>query len=333
MRPLTSALLASSLCLALTGCPTTVTCGPDETYDGTMCVPFDGGNIDAGSDGGSEDPDVPCGGGCTDGVCDFAANACVECTADDLSACEDGENACAGNTCVGCVADGDCAAPSAPECGTDNTCGTCTSNDACMDRAGTTVCDLESGACVECTSNADCTGTNEGCDVETHACRTYVPRSGSLCGGCVADQECPMGQLCIPMMYDDPATTAADPVFAGNHCLWRSDATAPGPADDCFSVRPYVATRPLTSVDGVSTDLCTLAVSTCEAHDDFRSSAITCTLDAAGNALCGREGVPDAVCRSTGGPTNRCTVYCGSDDDCRAGFTCDSTTTPGQCRL
>jgi hypothetical protein len=43
--------------------------------------------------------------------------------------------------------------------------------------------------------------------------------------------------------------------------------------------------------------------------------------------------VPDGVCRRLDAASNRCTVYCLSDDDCRAGSTCDITLTPGQCRL
>jgi hypothetical protein len=142
------------------------------------------------------------------------------------------------------------------------------------------------------------------------------------------------GQLCIPMMYDDPATGGApDPVPVGNHCLWRSDASGPGaPNGDCFTTRPYVRTERLTSVDAVTADVCTFRVSTCEAQRDF--SMVNCmTLDAAGNALCGVTGVPDGVCRNVSGMTNRCTTYCLSDDDCRAGSTCDITLTPGQCRL
>jgi hypothetical protein len=57
------------------------------------------------------------------------------------------------------------------------------------------------------------------------------------------------------------------------------------------------------------------------------------TLDAAGDARCGRMDVADGVCRNVSGATNRCTVYCGSDDDCRPGFACNTTLSPGECRL
>jgi hypothetical protein len=317
----------------LTGCPTTVTCDADETFDGTNCVPFDGGNVDAGSDGAMEDPDVPCGG-CAAGVCDVISGDCVECLGDDATTCTvDGENACVGNECVACDSSDDCTSLTAPECNGSNACVPCTGPEACEGRTGTTVCDVAGdGACVECVTNADC-GTGEGCVPETHTCRNFVPRDASLCGDCVADEECPVGQLCIPMMYDDPATTAADPVFAGNHCLWRSDASGPGPGGACSTIRPYVATRSVTSVDDVTTNVCVLAVSTCEAHEDFRDSEMPCTLDATGDALCGREGVPDAVCRMLDAAANLCTVYCVSDTDCRAGVTCDTGVSPGQCRL
>ena len=159
-------------------------------------------------------------------------------------------------------------------------------------------------------------------------------RSGAgLCGDCTADTDCAAGQLCIPMTYDDPATPAADPVAVGNHCLWRSDASGTGaPNGDCFAnARPYARTSMLTSVDGVTADVCTLAVSTCAAQEDFRM--VNCmTLDAAGDALCGVASVPDGVCRNVSGTTNRCTVFCLSDDDC-PGTTCAPGAVPRQCNL
>ena len=46
---------------------------------------------------------------------------------------------------------------------------------------------------------------------------------------------------------------------------------------------------------------------------------------------CGRTGVPDGVCQMASAAAYRCTVYCPSDDDCKAGSTCNAGTTPSQC--
>lgn len=324
--------LLASIAFLLSGCPTTASCGPAEVWNGTMCVPENGdAGVDGGTDGGTLEPDVPCGGGCTSPeVCDTTTNECVECLGADASSCTDGDNACVGNVCVACDTNDDCDALTSPQCNASNECEPCTGPAACEGRTGTTVCG--DGACVECTADSRAACTSGVCLLGTESC---APTGGAnaLCGECVADAECPAGQLCIAMMYDDPATGAADPVSAGNHCLWRSDASGPGaPGGACSTIRPYVSTVSRTSVDGTTANVCTLALSTCEAHEDFRM--VNCmTLDAPGNARCGRDAVADGVCRSTGGPTNLCTVYCGSDTDCRAGFTCDAGFTPGQCRL
>ena len=117
-------------------------------------------------------------------------------------------------------------------------------------------------------------------------------------------------------------------------CNRSLDASGAGaPNGDCFAVRPYVrALLAATSLDGVTATVCGLAVTTCPAMNDFRT-ANCMTLDAAGDARCGAAGFADGVCRAAGPTTNRCTVECGSDDDCTTGFTSDTTVTPHVCRL
>jgi hypothetical protein len=306
------------LALLLTGCPTT---SPgDAGLDAGTDAPVPDGGSDAG----------PCAMECTGTtpLCDAMTGDCVECLSE--TDCTSPENACVDGVCVACDSDDDCPA-AMPQCDTaTNTCGACTGPAACMDRPEGEVC--EGGACVECTM-ADRSGCASGvCLLSTNTC---APMGGStaLCGTCTADSECMAGQVCIAMMYDDPATAGADPVAVGNHCLWRSDASGTGaPNGACSTVRPYVSTQSVTSVSGVTADVCTFRVSTCEAQRDF--SMVNCmTLDATGNALCGVTGVPDGVCRRLDAASNRCTTYCLSDDDCPSGSTCDTTTTPRQCRL
>jgi len=56
------------------------------------------------------------------------------------------------------------------------------------------------------------------------------------------------------------------------------------------------------------------------------------TLDAAGDARCGVDGLDDGLCRAAGATTRLCTVPCGSDDDC-PGYTCNIAVTPRVCNL
>ena len=119
---------------------------------------------------------------------------------------------------------------------------------------------------------------------------------------------------------------------AGKFCLWRLDATGTGaPAGDCFTTRPYVREQTATSVDGVAAPVCGLALTTCPALNAYRATNCM-TLDAAGDARCGVEGLDDGLCRAAGSTTNRCTVPCLSDDDC-PGSTCNTAVTPRVCAL
>ena len=128
------------------------------------------------------------------------------------------------------------------------------------------------------------------------------------------------------MTFDTPAR----PV--GNFCLWRQDAAGTGaPGGACSAVRPYVrAAAGTTSIEGVSATVCGLRSTTCPALNDF-SMRNCMTLDATGDALCGALGFDDGLCRMLDAAANRCRVECGSDDECRDGFTCDTSVTPAVC--
>ena len=49
--------------------------------------------------------------------------------------------------------------------------------------------------------------------------------------------------------------------------------------------------------------------------------------------ICGVMGIHDGVCRNLMATSNRCTVFCLSDDDCRGGVTCDTGASPSVCRF
>ncbi len=251
--------------MLLSGCPDEEPlCGPGFVLEGDSCVRVDAGPVDSGSDapgdaGADADTAVdagPCGMECT-----APTPYCNETTGD----------------CVACLMDSDCTELDAPQCDTTaGTCGPCDADAACMGRTGTEVCALSgdsTGSCVECVDNSTC-GAMEGCDLPMNSCRSYTAASVGACGDCVADEECMMGMLCIPWTYDDPTTTAADPVDVGNHCAWRQDASGMGaPGGDCTTLPPYVSADMTTSVDGMESTFCTLARSTCEAQTDFSATS------------------------------------------------------------
>jgi hypothetical protein len=307
----------------------TAACGDDvplceEHPDDPSCVADSGADsggdtgVDGGDDGGDDDADTAVDAGPCGMPCDGATPFCNETS----------------GMCVACLMDSDCSDPTAAKC--DTTMGECVACDDSMQCDGigsTNVCATagdRAGECVECTDNSAC-GAMEGCDLAMNTCRTYTAESVGACGDCVADAECMAGMLCIPWTYNDPRTSGDDAIAAGNHCAWRQDASGMGaPEGDCFTLRPYIRAEMATSVDGVAQTFCTFRQSTCAAHADF--SAVDCmTLDAAGDAMCGIDAVDDGVCRMAGATSNRCTVFCLSDDDCPAGSACDTGATPRVC--
>ena len=130
------------------------------------------------------------------------------------------------------------------------------------------------------------------------------------------------------MTYDDPTTAADDSVPAGLHCLQRESAA---PGANCLNTLPHTSSQMLTSIDGTSALVCGLRRSTCQAQAAYDTTNCM-TPDAAGNDRCGAAGLNDGVCRMKSATTNRCSVYCVSNDDC-PGTTCDTSTTPRICRF
>ncbi|MFO0683401.1 MAG: hypothetical protein U0234_15190 [Sandaracinus sp.] len=315
--PRPSPALVLVLALSIPACGPTTACPAGTSLVGGACVAPDAspnlpdGGSDANVDAPMPDAHVPCGGACTGTTpqCDVATD-----------------------TCVGCLTNAHCTEADASVCSASHTCEGCGASTDCTHLTATPVCDAAAMTCVECLTNDDCAAT-EGC-TPAHACVPFTPDSVATCGTCTRDAECHAGELCVPMTYDDPTTGAADPVPAGNHCLWREDASGAGaPNGSCFgNGRPYVRASSLTSVDGVTAMVCTLAVSTCEAQTAFRMTDCM-TLDAAGDARCGEPTLHDGVCRMVDATHNRCTTFCVSDDDCPAGVTCNTGASPRVCNF
>jgi hypothetical protein len=270
-------------------------------------------------------------------------HACGACTGDDACKdrnatphCDTASSSASKGQCVQCLANADCTDLASPQCVT-RACQPCTSDAACTDRMGTRVCDTADnapvkGKCVECTGQkyAACLqgSTQYVCDSANRVCSgTAVALTADVCFPCVSDAQCEAGKICMKQTFDDP-TDSPDQgaIDIGYFCAWRFDA-ASGPNMNCFSTPPYVARdQAHASIDGTAADVCVLAVSTCPALTDFRSKncALTGTPD---DNQCGFAGAPhDGYCVETSSPgVYRCTMPCGSADDCKPSFSCNGS--------
>ncbi len=281
------------------------------------CVPegaLDAGPHDAGpSDTGMPSDGGPCDPACTGGeVCADLGGTfeCVECAGDG----DCGARHCdlATHTCVDCTEHAHCDGAT-PLCES----GACTRCDeaasaSCADRdSAAPVCDDSTGSCVQCTAGNESACGTAVCDVRAGSCSGFAEHSAAACGECVNDRQCQDGQLCVPDFVGGGTTEL------GYVCAWRQDFVSGG---DCLNVRPHILTRSRTSVNGVTEDVCTLAVSSCAAHRDFRietcMSGTTLSTPVA-DAACGADAADDGFCSQyTAAGTNRCTAGCSSLDDC-----------------
>lgn len=135
--------------------------------------------------------------------CNEETDTCVEClVTEDCDAptalCDPDQH-----FCVECLDNTDCTDPQSSFCDAGS-CSPCQTNTDCGHLAATTVCDVPTGECVECTGAdyASC-GVNEDdeplvCNSVTRTCTTEVEHGSGTCKPCVADAQCPLGQLLCP---------------------------------------------------------------------------------------------------------------------------------------
>jgi len=138
-----------------------------------------------------------------------------------------------------------------------------------------------------------------------------------------------LGELCVL----DTLGSGTSAKSVGYFCHWKRGDTANGAPALCSAARPYFRTAAgVTSIDGEVADICTLAVSSCPANNEFRSKncAPTGTPD---DTLCGVSPPDDAKCAQVDASTYRCTMTCLSEDDCRSPSTCNTAVSPAVCTL
>ena len=269
----------------------------------------------------------PCNGACAEGECEPSSESCVACLVD--GDCEGGvclvdEADPANNACVGCRDDSECTDPDAARCDA-GTCAPCDDSAQCTE-AGAGVC--SAGSCVECDADDESACGSDVCDVAAQTCTDTPAGTTGLCQPCVSDRQCSPGRVCAPMTFEG--------TDLGHFCLWRQDATE-GPAGSCLNTPPYAQIRAdITTMSGDTATICSLGLTTCDALEDFRS--VDCTEP--GTAVdpdpldeCGVPGLDDGLCRTLDAVTNRCTIPCLSNEDCRTGATCNTGETPSYCNL
>jgi len=114
-------------------------------------------------------------------VCCLSTEDCASIGVDDgTRACNTGL-ACVDHACVvpSCSTDG--CGPEAPVCEiTTDVCGACVDSSSCARFPDTSLCDPDSGACVECVTDVDCTTDRPVCDA-------------GACRSCQLDSECASG--------------------------------------------------------------------------------------------------------------------------------------------
>ena len=97
----------------------------------------------------------------------------------------------------------------------------------------------------------------------------------------------------------------------------------------CSTQRPYVSQRnDVPTIDGDEANVCGLSETTCEGLRAFRSPP-----DCASDDACGLSNQPDGYCRPFPAGGNRCTIPCGSSDDCRVNYACNTTLGQPVCSL
>lgn len=292
-----SALITTSL-----GCfPTERTCMDGYRYEGTgddrVCVPIDGSGGDGGpTDGGPTDA------GDADAQTDVGPNGCSpSCTGETPHCDEDA------GECVACLSDTHCTSPAASRCD-GGICIPCQSNTDCH-QAGLGVCD--DGTCVECTGTDFTACDGKVCDSKLKTCTNIDPNSTLECRPCVSDAQCRDGRVCVDMTF------GGEPV--GSYCLWEQSASegAGAPNGSCSTARPYRSTVSRPSLDRTTPmSVCAPALTTCTAL--VATWLSTCTSD----ATCGVDGRTDAYCIPADMSTSRCTVRCGTVDDCPPDHAC-----------
>ena len=241
--------------------------------------------------------------------------------------------------CAECQTSADCADPGHAHCDlARGECTPCVDSADCegieVDGRALGACDTTTGHCVECTGRdyRGCGVDVESftpllCDSQTRTCSQLREAGSHVCDPCVSDAQCQPGQRCVPELFDG--------WMLGYVCLWVPGSPVPDAPSDCLNQgRPYVdRRRNMESIDGEQVDVCALRATTCKALAEHAAKVRACR-SAGDDSACGQPGLEDARCRSPEGSTAfRCVSRCGSSEDCKRGFACDTSAYPSYCAV
>lgn len=297
-------------------------------------------------------------------VCDTRAGKCVgcvdnaNCTTPPLSICNP-----ATQSCVECLANTDCRDPSKPICDTtNNTCvrcvvdSQCPAGNVCTNHACVPGCNANqpcpagqvcgaNGQCVQCTTDANCSGATPRCDTTTNRCVPCLPGATDNCPmgqycradfvcerGCKSGADCPSGMCvnhsCTGCTNDNQC--AAGSVCQSGTCVSACSATNPcGAGQDCCNghCKDYKNDNQncgaCGNVCGSGTTCCN---GMCKRLDTITDCGTCGTACGAGQGCCTGQ------CRALNTLTNcgTCGTACGVDQFCD-GMTCRNQTFPEFC--
>lgn len=292
-------------------------------------------------------PVLPSGTACATGVCDGSPAAlCVACVNDlpDLmtdTGCTAAAPLCdvtaaGGPACVACISAADCADTNV--CTTEacvanaceitgvaaGTAGTCADALVCSGPSGTTP-----NSCVECVSNAECSGATAFCDTATNLCGPCTADFGGtgaacpeanplcaltgatmgICGRCTSNDDC-VGHAGGPLC---DLTSGA----CGTACNVDSDCDDDEWCPDSRTCAPKVPNGSSVPTAGPANGMCsaTIGMRTCISGVCFEADDL-CGLPT------GETCADEDVCRSSiCAPNGEC-GECDSDADCTGGRVC-----------
>ncbi len=342
------------LALALAACGTDIRLQPGLVDAGSDAQTASEPTSNGGAQDGGDQAEVD---GASPITPDASRSPCDDSCSGDTPYCD-----VASDTCVACNTSADCKDPQNSLCNAESKCEPCQGHGDCAHLPNTPLCHQQQ--CVACLPGARDTCGNNVCDMVSQdvpvCAQGKAPRSATTCQPCVSDEQCQDGQLCVPQRWDSDDNGSKE-TLVGWFCQWKkvSDGAAPLLCDS--GVRPFIGEEALPSADapGKTQSVCTLALSTCLAHQVFRSACgrgpgdvlvENRTRDALGNtispAFAAEDIHPDNSVCGLGGRcvvlnqtdgAYRCSVPCGgSAGDCpTGGFTCGGNppNVPGVCGI
>jgi Cys-rich repeat protein len=268
-----------------------------------------------------------------------SGTSCAACATNDHCGASCG--ACGGTTpicdpesdrCIGCNDnDGDeddATCPPGTTCRTNGACLECTSNAECTDPVKP-ICNLTTNQCGPCTMDSQCP-TGEVCDLGSGACVACV--TNAQCGGtapicqsqtcvpCASSSQCPDGTVCDTASDAEhgacvPCVTSADCKLAADPICGANHQCGPCTLDPQCAAKD--ANHPACSTQGTCVECTATDDSLCQTRQEIcdtdSSTCVACTT----NADCAQADAP--ICG-----TDHACHGCADSSECPAGTVCDT---------